>query len=541
MRESIIYEMHARGFTRSATAGVAHPGTFSGIIEKIPYLQDLGITAVELLPVMEYDEKEILRFAPDGTPLTNYWGYSTIGFFAPTSNYCVSSEFGGHLDEFRDMVKALHKARIEVILDVVFNHTNEGNHLGPTINYKGLDNSIYHHLSPLNRSYYMDYSGCGNALNCNHPLVQKLIAESLQFWAGDMHVDGFRFDEGSILSRGEDGAPMTHPPIVWRIEFDEALADTKVIAEAWDAAGLYQIGYFPGMRWGEWNGRYRDAIRRFVAGQPGIVGEVATRIAGSSDLYQQNGRAPANSVNFITCHDGFTLNDLVSYNTKHNESNGEDNRDGIDDNASWNCGVEGPTDDPAIEALRNRQVKNLAAILLLSEGVPMILGGDEMRRSQRGNNNGYCQDNETSWFDWRLLDDHADVHRFFKLMIAFRKRHMALKRRSFFTGSVNDRGLPDVAWHGCSLGEPGWHDSWCRVLSYTMAGEGNEPDLHVILNMSDETLDFELPRPGLRSWYRCVDTSLASPEDICDPGTEPLVPDDQLAVTPRTVVVLVSR
>ncbi len=539
MRESIIYEMHVRGFTRSAR--IAHPGTFRGVIEKIPYLRELGITAVELLPIMEYDEKEILRLAPDGTPLTNYWGYSTIGFFAPTSNYCVSSEAGGQLDEFRDMVKALHKAGIEVILDVVFNHTSEGNHLGPTINYKGFANSIYYHLSPLNRAYYMDYSGCGNTMNCNHPLVQKLIAESLEFWTRDMHVDGFRFDEGSILSRGEDGAPMAHPPIIWRIEFDEALADTKVIAEAWDAAGLYQIGYFPGLRWGEWNGRYRDAIRRFVAGQPGIVGEVATRIAGSSDLYQQNGRAPANSVNFITCHDGFTLNDLVSYNDKHNEANGEDSRDGVNENCSWNCGVEGPTEDPAVEALRNRQVKNFAAILLLSEGVPMILGGDEIRRTQHGNNNGYCQDNETSWFDWRLLNEHSDVFRFFSHMIAFRRQQVPLKRLSFFTGRVNERGLPDIAWHGCALGSPGWHDPWSRVLSYTMGGEGNDLDLHVILNMSDETLDFELPKPGKRSWHRFVDTSLPSPHDICEPGQQPVVPDGKVAVTPRTVVVLVSR
>jgi isoamylase len=541
MRESIIYEMHVGGFTRSPSSGVSHPGTFRGVIEKIPYLKDLGVTAVELLPVMEYDENEILRSLPDGTQLKNFWGYSTVGFFAPASNYCVSAQTGRHLDEFRDMVKALHKAGIEVILDVVFNHTNEGNHLGPTMSFRGFDNSVYYHLVVGDRQYYMDYSGCGNTVNCNHPLVQKLIAECLEFWVREMHVDGFRFDEGSILSRDENGAPMEHPPIIWRIEFEEALADTKVIAEAWDAAGLYQIGYFPGMRWGEWNGRYRDSIRRFVAGQPGLVGEVATRIAGSADLYQNNGRAPANSVNFVTCHDGFTLNDLVSYDSKHNEANGEDNRDGINDNDSWNCGAEGETDDAAIEALRNRQVKNFAAILLLSEGVPMILGGDEIRRTQRGNNNAYCQDNETSWYDWRALPRHSGIYRFFQRMIAFRKRHMLLQRRSFFSGSLNDRGLADIAWHGCRLGAPGWDDPSSRVLSYTMGGEQNDEDLHVILNMSDETLAFDVPEVAGRSWYRSVDTSLAAPDDVLDPGSEPVVSSPSIDVSPRSVVVLVSR
>lgn len=541
MRESILYEMHVRGFTASGSSGVSAPGKFRGVIEKIPYLRELGVTAVELLPVMDFDETEILRSGLDGKPLTNFWGYSTIGFFAPASNYCISPQVGAHIDEFRDMVKALHKAGMEVILDVVFNHTSEGNHLGPTISYKGFDNSVYYHLCPWDRRFYMDYSGCGNTINCNHPLVEKLIAESLQFWVEEMHVDAFRFDEGSILSRGEDGVPMPHPPVVWRIEFEEALADTKIVAEAWDAAGLYQIGYFPGLRWGEWNGRFRDTIRSFVAGTPGIVGEVATRLAGSADLYQSSGRAPANSVNFVTCHDGFTLNDLVSYGRKHNEANGEENRDGVDDNRSWNCGVEGPTDDAAIESLRNRQVKNFAAILLLAEGVPMILGGDEIRRTQRGNNNAYCQDNETSWLDWTLRERHSDVFRFFQGMIALRKRHLVLQRRTFFTGSVNARGLADVTWHGCALGAPGWNDPASRVLSYTLGGEGEDEDLHVILNMSDERLSFELPGVPGRAWHRAVDTARESPDDICEPGLEPRASDTWLPVEPRTVVVLVSR
>ena len=366
MNEMVIYEMHVGGFTRHPSSGVGHPGTFSAIIEKIPYLKELGITAVELLPVMEFDRKEVLRMKPDGSgPLTNYWGYSTVSFFAPESSYCVSPEQGAHVREFRDLVKALHRAGIAVILDTVFNHTSEGNHLGPTINFKGFCNEIAYHLTPSDRQYYMDYSGCGNTVNCNHPIVQKFILECLEFWVKQMHVDGFRFDEGSILSRGEDGVPMVHPPVIWSIELSESLLDAKIIAEAWDAAGLYQIGYFPGYRWAEWNGRFRDDIRRFVRGDPGLVAAVASRIAGSADIYQASGHLPINSINFVTCHDGFTLNDLVSYNAKHNEANGEDNRDGINDNLSWNCGVEGETDDPAVEALRSRQIRNFAAILLL--------------------------------------------------------------------------------------------------------------------------------------------------------------------------------
>ena len=402
--EMVIYEMHVGGFTRHPSSGVKHPGTFSAVVEKIPYLLELGINAVELMPVMEYDNKEELRMKPDGSgPLINYWGYSTVNFFAPESSYCVAPEHGAHVREFRDMVKALHKAGIAVIVDTVFNHTSEGNQLGPTINLKGFCNEIAYHLVPADRQYYMDYSGCGNTVNCNHPIVQKMILECLEFWVTQMHVDGFRFDEGSILSRGEDGVPMAHPPVVWSIELSEALLDAKIIAEAWDAAGLYQIGYFPGYRWAEWNGRFRDDVRRFLRGDPGLVGAVASRLGGSSDIYQTSGHLPINSINFVTCHDGFTLNDLVSYNDKHNEANGEGNRDGINENLSWNCGAEGESNDPAVEALRSRQVRNFAAILLLAQGVPMILAGDEVRRTQRGNNNAYCQNNEITWHDWRAL------------------------------------------------------------------------------------------------------------------------------------------
>lgn len=540
MEDSIIYELHVGGFTRAASSGVKHPGTFSGVVEKIPYLQDLGITAVELLPVFDFDETAVLRMI-DGQPLRNFWGYSTLAFFAPQSFYCVSPERGTHLKEFRDMVKALHKAGIEVILDVVFNHTDEGNHEGPVYAFKGIDNRVHYFLVPWDKQFYFDYSGCGNTFNCNHPIVQKLIVDSLRYWVREMHVDGFRFDEGSILSRGEDGCPVAHPPVVWQIELEEDLADTKVIAEAWDAAGLYQIGNFPGDRWAEWNGRFRDDIRRFVKGDPGLVGAVACRMAGSSDLYQGCGKLPVNSVNFVTCHDGFTLNDLVSYNAKHNEPNGEGNRDGISENLSWNCGVEGGSADPAVETLRSRQIKNFATILLLSRGVPMFVAGDEVRRTQRGNNNAYCQDNEISWFDWNLINKNRDLYRFWKRMIEFRKNHPALRQRCFFDGAVNDRGLADVSWHGCKLNGPGWFDPNARALGMTLAGFDGEADIHVMMNMYWEPLDFEIPPLAGRRWFRAVDTAEPSPHDIAEPGHEAEVEASYCPAQGRSIVVLVSK
>ena len=540
MEDTIIYEVHASGFTKSPSSGVTHPGTFSGIIEKIPYLKELGVTAVELLPVFDFDEKDALRVV-DGKVLTNYWGYSTIGFFAPQSAYCVNPEFGNHLKEFRDLVKALHKNGIEVILDVVFNHTDEGNHLGPMFCFKGVDNRLHYFLVPSNMGYYYDYSGCGNTFNCNHPLAQKFIVQCLRYWVREAHVDGFRFDEGSILSRGEDGQPSVHPPVVWQIELDEDLANSKVIAEAWDAAGLYQIGHFPGDRWSEWNGRYRDDIRRFVKGDPGLIGSVASRLAGSSDLYQARDQKPTSSINFITCHDGFTLNDLVSYNTKHNEANGEDNRDGINDNLSWNCGAEGEASDPAVEALRNRQIRNFATILMLSRGVPMFVAGDEVRRTQKGNNNAYCQDNEISWFDWNLARENRDMFRFWKGMIEFRKKYSTLRSRRFFNGSVNGRGLADVSWHGCKLNRPGWSDPEARALAMTLGGFEGEPDIHAILNMYWDDLDFELPPLIGRSWWQVVDTSESSPRDIVDPGDEVKVEGNFARLRGRSIVVMISR
>jgi len=541
LHESVVYEVHVRGFTKHESSGVEHPGTFAGLIEKIPYLQELGITAVELLPVFAFDEREVLRAAPDGTLLHNYWGYDPYLHFAPEASYCLEPEEGAHIQEFRDLVKALHKAGIEVILDVVFNHTGEGNHMGPTISFKGLQNDAYYLLSPQDRQFYMDYSGCGNTVNANHPMVEKFIVDCLKFWVNHMHVDGFRFDEGSILHRGPHGEPMEFPPVIWGIELEEDLSDTKMIAEPWDAGGLYDVGRFPGARWSEWNGKFRDDVRKFVKGDPGLVPTIATRITGSQDIYGENARGPMNSVNFVTAHDGFTLNDLVSYNEKHNDANGEGNRDGIDQNDSWNCGAEGPTDDPAIEALRRRQVKNFAAILMLSQGVPMFVAGDEIRRTQNGNNNAYCQDNEISWFDWGRVDENRDVFRFFKNMIALRRQHRSLQRRDFLTGQKNSWGIPDIAWHGCKLDGAPWDDPEARVLAFTLAGvEPTEEDLHVILNMSPETLEFEVPHLDGKRWRIFADTSKASPDDIAELGQERDFSGTGYLAEPRSVVILVS-
>ncbi len=541
MSESIIYEMHVGGFTKHESSNVKHVGTFKGVVEKIPYLKELGITAVELLPVFEFDDKEVLRTGNDGNPLSNYWGYSTVSFFAPHRGYCVKPEAGKHLNEFRDMVKALHKAGIEVILDVVFNHTNEGNHQGPYINFKGIDNHIYYHLVENDKQYYMDYSGCGNTLNCNHPVVQKIIVECLEFWVKEMHVDGFRFDEGSILSRGQDGVPMEYPPVVWSIELSEILADTKIIAEAWDAAGCYQIGYFPGYRWAEWNGKYRDDIRRFVKGDAGLINQIASRISGSSDIYQASGHLPINSINFINCHDGFTLNDLVSYNEKHNWDNGESNNDGINDNLSWNCGIEGSTELPDVETLRIKQIKNFITILMLSRGVPMFVMGDEIRRTQNGNNNAYCQDNEISWMNWNLFKKNKDTFRFFKNLIEFRKNHPALHQSRFYSGEINGRGLKDIAWHGTKLNNPGWNDPDARTLSFTLAGFDGDSDIHVMMNMYWDDLEFEVPEIKERRWFNKIDTNKQTPCDFLESANETLVSDKKVTVAGRSIVVLISK
>jgi isoamylase len=505
LHDAVIYELHVGGFTRHPSSGVAYPGTFEAVVEKIPYLRELGITHVELMPVMAFDVQDV----PPGTAalgLENYWGYSTHSFYAPHPGYSVHPERARN--EFRDMVKALHQADIGVILDVVFNHTAEGGPDGPTISFKGLGNEIFYHLDPTDRRLYRDYTGCGNTVNCNHPMVTRFLIDCLEYWVRDMHVDGFRFDLASAMARGEDGNPQYHAPILWSTELSPVLGRAHIIAEAWDAAGLYQVGDFPGYRWAEWNGRYRDVIRGFVRGDKGLIAEVATRIAGSSDLYAERGRLPINSINFVTCHDGFTLNDLVSYDHKHNKANGEDNRDGHDHNLSWNCGVEGDTDDQAILDLRHRQARNFMAILMLSQGVPMMLAGDEVLRTQQGNNNCYCQNSALSWLDWGLVERNPDMLDFTRSMIAFRHRHPTLSRERFLTGEPQgDQTIPDIRWYGRELDEPDWDDPDGQTLAFSLAGLGeDEPLLHVMLNMGKGPEDFTIEEMHGISWGLVIDT-----------------------------------
>ncbi|CAB3782308.1 Glycogen operon protein GlgX [Paraburkholderia ultramafica] len=535
--DAVVYELHVGGFTRDRSSGVRYPGTFAGLIEKIPYLEQLGVTHVELLPVMAFDEQDVAPAAA-AKGLTNYWGYSTHSYYSPHPRYCVEPARAPR--EFRALTDALHGAGIGVLLDVVFNHTAEGGASGPVINFKGLANDIFYHLDIGDRRRYRDYTGCGNTVNCNHPLVTAFIVRCLEYWVEELGVDGFRFDLASVFARDQRGDLMSDPPLPWAIESSRILSHVPLIAEAWDAGGLYHVGAFPGMAWAEWNGRYRDAIRRFVRGDPGIVGELATCIAGSSDLYADNGRLPANSVNFVTCHDGFTLNDLVSYNEKHNEANGEENRDGSNDNLSWNCGAEGETDDAEILRLRRRQARNLMAILFLSQGVPMILAGDEMLRSQRGNNNCYCQNNALSWIDWRLTDAASGMPRFVRELIALRKRHASLHRRRFLTGRPSSgQTQPDVVWHGERLNEPGWHDPGTRLLVFTLGGEvRGEPALHVVLNMDDCARQLDLPVLNGRRWRRIVDTARDSPHDIVPVVQQATIESGECRAEARSVVVL---
>ena len=539
---AVIYELHVGGFTQHPSSGTAQPGTFSALVEKIPYLQELGITHVELLPIMAFDEQSVPP-ATAARGLRNYWGYNTHSFWTPHPRYCGAARRGRQATEFKHLVRALHAAGIGVILDVVFNHTAEGGSDGPWINFKGSANEVVYHLEPRDRRRYLDFTGCGNTVNCNHPLMTAFIVRCLEFWREEMHVDGFRFDLASVFTRGDEGVVLANPPLPWDIELSRPLAGIPLIAEAWDAAGLYQVGAFPGSSWAEWNGAYRDAVRRFVRGDPGLTGLVASRIAGSSDLYAHDGRSPCNSINFVTCHDGFTLADLVSYNGKHNQANGEDNRDGSDDNLSWNCGVEGPTTDAAVLALRRRQAKNLLAVLLLSRGVPMLCAGDEVLRTQCGNNNGYCQANELSWFDWRQLESQREVLDFTRGMIALRRRHASLTVDRFYRGRVIPaRGIPDITWHGMRLQQPPWGDASARVLAFTITGiEDDEADLHAILNMSEEALEAEIPELPGRAWHIAVDTARSPPRDIVEPARQAQISTRSYQVTPRSVVVLEAR
>ena len=539
--KTVIYEMHVAGFTRHPSSGVApeRRGTYAGMIEKIPYLKDLGITAVELMPMFQFDPQD----CPPG--LVNYWGYSPVSFFAPHAGYSSRKDALGPVDEFRDLVKALHRAGIEVILDVVYNHTAEGNAEGPTLCFRGLANEDYYILDN-DRAQYANYSGTGNTLNANQSIVRRMILDSARYWVTHMHVDGFRFDLASILSRDETGRPLENPPVLWDIESDPVLAGTKRIAEAWDAAGLYQVGSFIGDDWKEWNGRFRDDIRRFVKSDNGTVPLLAQRALGSPDIFGHEEREPEQSINFVTCHDGFTLNDLVSYNDKHNETNGEGNRDGLDTNLSWNCGVEGPTDDPAVEQLRRRQIKNFFVILLTSIGTPMLQMGDEMRRTQRGNNNAYCQDNEVSWLDWSLLDRHRDLHQFVRKLIVQRLRLLGMSDEETLALSLNQllrRG--EIDWHGVRLGRPDWSDTSHSIACTVRTRQRQIPLwLHVMFNAFWEALDFELPLApagAVAGWQRWIDTSRDWPDDIVDAAAAPSVPGTQYHVAPRSVVALFVR
>jgi len=533
---TVIYEMHVRGFTQHSSSGVPQNmrGTYRGLLEKLPHLEQLGVNAVELLPVFQYDAQD----CPPG--VTNYWGYAPISFFAVHRAYSSRQDTLGPINEFRDMVKALHRAGFEVILDVVFNHTAEGDHTGPTLGFRGIDNLTYYLLEP-DRSRYSNYSGTGNTCNASNPIMRRMILDSLRFWVQEMHVDGFRFDLASVLSRDENGAVLANPPVLWDIETDPVLAGTKMIAEAWDASGLYQVGHFVGDSWKEWNGRFRDDVRSFFIGAPGSVRQIADRFIGSPSLYAHKQREAEQSINFITCHDGFTLNDLVSYQQKHNEANLENNRDGANDNRSWNCGVEGPSDDPAIERLRNRQIKNFFVITLMSLGMPMILMGDEVRRTQHGNNNAYCQDNEVSWFDWNLINRHAGILRFVRLLIERRLRRDLLAEQQNLSLNELIRDAPH-AWHGTKLFQPDWDDqSHSLAFSTDLPGEGLS--FYLILNAFWEPLVFELPQTRDNQpiqWRRWIDTFLESPHDIVPwPQSEPVTGTGYLA-QPRSVVILVS-
>ncbi|MEY2984097.1 MAG: hypothetical protein RLZZ568_714 [Cyanobacteriota bacterium] len=547
--DQVIYEMHVRSFTRHPSSQVKekHQGTFAGIREKIPYLKELGVNAVELMPIYEFDEFENSRPNPEtGELLVNYWGYSTVGFFAPKAGYAATGKFGMQVDEFKALVKELHKHGIEVILDVVFNHTAEGNEKGPTISYRGVDNKTYYMLTP--EGYYFNFSGTGNTLNCNNPIVRGMVLDCLRYWAAEYHIDGFRFDLAAILGRDPWGYPLPNPPLLESLAFDPILAKCKLIAEAWDAGGLYQVGSFPAYgRWAEWNGKYRDGLRKFLKGD-GSVGDVAQRLQGSPDLYAASGRAPATSINFITCHDGFTLMDLVSYNEKHNEANGENNNDGGNDNDSWNCGWEGQTDDPHIQALRKRQIKNALTLLMVSQGVPMILMGDEVGRTKYGNNNTYCHDNDLNWFDWTLLETHSDLLRYTQNLIAFRNAHPVLRNPQHFQNrDYVGSGIPDISWHGTQAWYADWSSS--HVIACLLCGKhaksGSQTDntLYIALNLHWETHWFELPQlPDGSQWHVFANTGATSPLDICRPGEEIVLENQQgLLIGDRSVVVLVSK
>lgn len=534
MSDLVIYELHVRGFTRHSSSGVANPGTFAGILEKIPYLKDLGVNAVELMPVFEFDETMGGREV-NGHKLLDYWGYNTVGFFAPNTSYTAGLEYNREGTEFKNLIRTLHENGIEVILDVVFNHTAEGNEKGPVISFKGFDNNIYYMLTP--DGYYYNFSGCGNTLNCNHPIVQQMIVECLRYWTVDYRVDGFRFDLASILGRNEDGSPMNNPPLLQRLAFDPILGNVKLIAEAWDAGGLYQVGTFPAWkRWAEWNGKYRDTLREFLKGGTWAAGEAARRITGSGDLYNGHYAGYNSSVNFITCHDGFTLYDLYAYNEKHNQENGWGNTDGADDNRSWNCGAEGPTDDKEVLDLRFRMMRNACAVLMCSRGTPMFFAGDEFGNTQLGNNNAYCQDNEISWLNWELLKENEDLFGFFRFMIRFRMNHPAIRRD--LPGAVC--GLPALTVYG--NGGENRVDDGTAALGILYAGydrkRGRDDVVYLAVNVYWEDVNIQLPElPKYLDWYAVVNTAGDGQSRFCYRCGERSRVDSGFRMRPRSVAV----
>jgi isoamylase len=533
--KTIIYELHVRGFTIDPTCGVEHPGTYRGLVEMIPYLKELGVTAVELMPVKEFNERSIDRSDPKtGRPLKNFWGYDPVTLCAPKASYSSAGGMGQQKVEFKQLVRTFHEAGIEVILDVVFTHTAEGNELGPTFCLRGIDNPIFYTLA-ADKRYYQNYTGTGNTINANHPVVHEHIFEALRYWRMEMHVDGFRFDLASVLGRDGNGNLQRNAPLLVRIAEDPILRDVKIIAEAWDAAGAYEVGSFSERRWVEWNGRYRDDVRRFWRGDEGMLGDFASRICGSSDIYAKSGKGPEASINFVTCHDGFTLNDLVSYSRKHNEANAEDNRDGVDANFSDNNGAEGESTDPGIEAVRARQVKNFLLTLFISRGVPMLLAGDEFRRTQRGNNNAYCQDNEISWLDWGYLQRYREIWRFARGMIAFRSAHPVLSEERFYSDG-------DIKWLDPVGGLPNWSDSKEKRLA-CLIWESPHTALLLMFNSAEAAVDFRLPTlPAGARWLRAVDTAEVSPQDLYAPGSEPIVDGAELyRLAGRTSAILLMR
>ena len=548
LRFSVLYETHVRGLTQHSSSGVSAPGTYRGVIEKIPFFKDLGITSIEFLPIQEFNENELSSVNPKTRkPLKNYWGYSTVSFFSPKGSYAFDRSPGGAVNEFKEMVRELHKAGLEVILDIVFNHTGEGNEMGPTFSFRGLDNPIYYMLEE-NKRYYKNYSGCGNTVNCNNPIVRTFILNCLHYWVTEMHVDGFRFDLGSILGRDEEGHLMENPPMLQSIAEDPILSSTKLIAEAWDAGGAYQVGWFPGGRWAEWNDRFRDDFRLYWRGDAKHSRHLATRLSGSSDLYLRDGRKPFHSINFITSHDGFTLRDLVTYEKKHNIENGESNRDGGDNNNSANYGLEGP--DEEIDVFRFKIMKTFIASMLVSLGTPMILGGDEMGRTQKGNNNAYCQDNEISWYDWTLLEKNQDFYRFVKEMIKFRLRHPGFMRPEFYSGRDGKyNATPDISWFDHNGNTPNW-DEIGSCLAFRMDGshadilaDRDVYDFFIMFNGSNEGIKFKVcDPPDGKKWARAIDTSLSAPMDILEPGNEEVLTDPvYYHVRKYSMVVFVSR